>query len=73
MSTTVSNLNYGLTCCIASTELDSYFENIPIFVPGSHTGLKDASDREKELRQGKVHMGGAAVEEIMEKLEVEKV
>ena len=61
-----------LILCIVPTELDSYFDNIPLFVPGSHTGLRDASDREKELREGKVHIGSGAIEEIMEKEEVEK-
>lgn len=60
---------------ISLPELDSYFGNIPIFVPGSQTGhnLKNASDCEKELREGKVQVGGAAVQEIMEKEGAEKI
>lgn len=35
-------------------ELDAYFDNIPIFVPGAAVQTLDANTREEELRRGKV-------------------
>ncbi len=35
-------------------ELDTYFESIPIFVPGSAVHFPDTKTREEELRHGKV-------------------
>ena len=50
------------------TELDSYFNKVPLFVPGSHVELTDASVREKELRAGKLIVGGEEdVKEVREK------
>ncbi|KAH9836374.1 general substrate transporter [Rhodofomes roseus] len=56
-------------------EIDSYFETVPVFVPGSRVALKDASEREAELREGKVHVAGAPVDvsEKMDREEIEKV
>ena len=39
-------------------ELDDYFNRVPIFVPGSHLELKDADEREEELRHGRIIVGG---------------
>ncbi|KAH9922482.1 general substrate transporter [Fomitopsis serialis] len=54
-------------------ELDSYFESVPVFVPGSHVALKDPNEREAELYEGKVHVAGAPVQEKMDNEEIEKV
>ena len=35
-------------------ELDTYFETVPIFVPGAAVFVPDANTREEELRHGKV-------------------
>ena len=38
------------------TELDAYFEEVPLFVPGSHIE-PDATAREKALRRGEIVVG----------------
>lgn len=50
-------------------ELDAYFEKVPLFVPGSGIELRDPAAREKELREGKVVVGGVLedVKEVREK------
>ncbi|KAK7684536.1 hypothetical protein QCA50_012483 [Cerrena zonata] len=50
-------------------ELDSYFEKVPLFVPGSHVELRDPAAREEELRAGKLVVGGVEedVKEVREK------
>ncbi|PSR76768.1 hypothetical protein PHLCEN_2v8220 [Hermanssonia centrifuga] len=52
-------------------ELDHYFEEVPVFVPGSYAGLKDPNAREQELRRGRVVVGGQAedVTDILEEKE----
>ncbi|CCM03262.1 uncharacterized protein FIBRA_05389 [Fibroporia radiculosa] len=55
-------------------ELDSYFEQVPIFVPGSKIQIVDASAREEDLRQGKPQLGGDFTDKMdSEKEEIEQV
>jgi hypothetical protein len=55
-------------------ELDTYFESVPIFVPGSKaaTGYSQ-SQREEELKSGKVVVAGDVLRTDQEKAEVEYV
>ncbi|KAI0074444.1 general substrate transporter [Panus rudis PR-1116 ss-1] len=47
-------------------ELDYYFEKVPLFVPGSHVELRSASEREEELRRGRIVVGHGDLKEVRE-------
>ncbi|EMD35511.1 hypothetical protein CERSUDRAFT_116251 [Gelatoporia subvermispora B] len=51
-------------------ELDQYFERVPLFVPGSKMQLRDANEREEELRRGEVDVHVDAAK-FSEKEEIE--
>ncbi|RPD75600.1 general substrate transporter [Lentinus tigrinus ALCF2SS1-7] len=51
-------------------ELDTYFEGMPIFVPGSKVHVpEDPNQREEELRQGKVMVPERAESDILDEKE----
>ncbi|EPQ53327.1 general substrate transporter [Gloeophyllum trabeum ATCC 11539] len=58
-------------------ELDSYFDSVPLFVPGSGVHVRDARAREEELRRGEIHVGEKVVSAVdenkSEKVDIEHV
>ncbi|THH32802.1 hypothetical protein EUX98_g1414 [Antrodiella citrinella] len=54
------------------TELDAYFDQVPLFVPHLHLDASNPATREEELRRGRVLVGGNIdVADMQEKRDVE--